>query len=331
MKKINLAIVGATGMVGRTFLKILEERNFPYENLYLFASAKSAGEKLICKGKEYVVEELTETSFDRNIDIALFSAGGNISKIYAPIAASKNVIVVDNSSTWRMDKDVPLVVPEVNPDDIKWHKGIIANPNCSTIQAIVALKPLHDAYKIKRIIYSTYQAVSGTGVKGVEDLEEGLKGNDIMSAYPHPIANNCLPHIDVFLDNGYTKEEMKMIEETQKILNDHTIRITATTVRVPIKDSHSESINLEFEEPYEVTDARKILADAPGIVVQDNLASNEYPLARNAAGTDLVYVGRIRRDFSIRNGLNLWVVADNIRKGAATNAIQIAELLLSIL
>ncbi len=331
MKKINLAVVGATGMVGRTFLKILEERNFPYENLYLFASAKSAGERLICKGKEYVVEELTETSFDRSIDIALFSAGGNISKIFAPIAASKNVIVVDNSSTWRMDKAVPLVVPEVNPDDIKWHKGIIANPNCSTIQAIVALKPLHDAYKIKRIIYSTYQAVSGTGVKGVEDLEEGLKGNDIMSAYPHPIANNCLPHIDVFLDNGYTKEEMKMIEETQKILNDHTIRITATTVRVPIKDSHSESINIEFQKSYEVTDARKMLSDAPGVVVQDNLASNEYPLARNAAGTDLVYVGRIRRDFSIENGLNLWVVADNIRKGAATNAIQIAELLLSVL
>lgn len=328
MRKVNLAVVGATGMVGRTFLKVLEERDFPYENLYLFASAKSAGEKVTCKGKEYIVEELTEASFDRPMDIALFSAGGDISKTFAPIAASKGVTVVDNSSAWRMERDVPLVVPEVNPHDISWNKGIIANPNCSTIQAVVALKPLHEAYGIKRIIYSTYQSVSGTGVKGVVDLEEGLKGNDLMKAYPHPIANNCLPHIDVFQENGYTKEEMKMILETQKILGDYDLKITATTVRVPIINCHSESINVELEKPFELKDIVALLNQSPGVVVQDDPASNLYPLARNAAGTDQVYVGRIRRDFSVENGLNLWVVADNIRKGAATNAVQIAELLI---
>ncbi|MFZ5967952.1 MAG: aspartate-semialdehyde dehydrogenase [Bacillota bacterium] len=327
MKKVNVAVVGATGMVGRTFLKVLEERDFPFENLYVLASAKSAGEKVTCKGKEYIVEELTENSFDKDIDIALFSAGGDISKKFAPIAASKGVIVVDNSSAWRMDENVPLVVPEVNPQDIEWNKGIIANPNCSTIQAVVALKPLHENYKIKRIIYSTYQSVSGTGVKGVKDLEEGLKGNDLMQAYPHPIAGNCLPHIDVFLDNGYTKEEMKMINETKKILGDDSLRITATTVRVPVLNSHSESINIEFENSFELDEVREILSSSPGIVLQDDPSSNVYPLARAAAGTDEVYIGRVRRDFSLENGLNLWVVADNIRKGAATNAIQIAELL----
>ncbi len=330
-KKINLALVGATGMVGTTFLEVLEKRDFPFDNLYAFASARSAGKKVTCKGKEFTVEELTESSFDRDIDIALFSAGGTISKKFAPIAASKGVIVVDNSSAWRMEKDVPLVVPEVNPEHIKHHKGIISNPNCSTIQAVVPLKPLHDKYKIKRIIYSTYQAVSGSGVKGVKDLEEGLKGNDLMLAYPHPIANNCLPHIDSFLDNGYTKEEMKMIEETQKIFNDYDLKVTATTVRVPVYYSHSESINLEFEKPFELDEVREILKNAPGIIVQDNPANNIYPLARDAANTDEVYVGRIRRDFSIENGLNLWVVADNIRKGAATNTVQIAELLVPTL
>lgn len=327
MKKINLAVVGATGMVGRTFLKVLEERDFPFENLYVFASARSAGEKVLCKGKEYMVEELTEASFDRGIDIALFSAGGDISKKFAPIAASKGVTVVDNSSAWRMEQDVPLVVPEVNPQDISWHKGIIANPNCSTIQAVVALKPLHDQYGINRIIYSTYQSVSGTGVKGVCDLEEGIKGNDVMKAYPHPIANNCLPHIDVFLENGYTKEEMKMIQETQKILGNYDLKITATTVRVPVVNCHSESINLELKKPFELEDVKALLSQSPGVVLQDDPKSNVYPLARTAAGTDSVYVGRIRRDFSLENGLNLWVVADNIRKGAATNAVQIAELL----
>lgn len=330
MKKINLAVAGATGMVGRTFLKILEERNFPYNNLYLFASSKSVGTKLKCKGKEYIVEELTETSFDKGIDVAIFSAGGDISKKYAPIAVSKGITVVDNSSAWRMDKKVPLIVPEVNPQDIKWHNGIIANPNCSTIQAVVALKPLHDAFNIKRIIYSTYQAVSGTGVKGLEDLEEGLKGNDTLLAYPHPIADNCLPHIDAFFDNGYTKEEIKMIDETKKIFNDETIKITATTVRVPVRNSHSESINIEFNNAFETSQIREILSKSPGIVLEDNTDSNIYPLARNANGSDEVYVGRIRRDFSVDNGLNLWVVADNIRKGAATNTVQIAELLLNL-
>mgnify|MGYP001260921179 CR=1 FL=1 len=330
-RRINLAIVGVTGMVGRTFLEVLEERDFPFENLYAFASSRSAGQKITCKGKEYTVEELTEDVFDRDIDIALFSAGGSISKKFAPIAASKGVIVVDNSSAWRMEKDVPLVVPEVNPQDIEWHKGIISNPNCSTIQAVVALKPLHDHYKIKRIIFSTYQAVSGSGVKGIKDLEEGLKGNDQLLAYPHPIANNCLPHIDVFLENGYTKEEMKMIDETKKILNAPDLKITATTVRVPVFYSHSESINIEFEKPFEVEEVREILRNAPGVVVQDDPENNIYPLARNVANTDDVCVGRIRRDFSVENGLNLWVVADNIRKGAATNTVQIAELLVPTL
>ncbi|WP_415929785.1 aspartate-semialdehyde dehydrogenase [Zhenpiania hominis] len=324
-KKPNIAIVGATGVVGSTFLKVLEERDFPFENIYMMASSKSAGKTVTFKGKDYVVEELNEHSFDKDIDIALFSAGGATSEKYAPIAAQHGVTVVDNSSAWRMDKDVPLVVPEVNPADIEWNHGIIANPNCSTIQAMVVLKPLHDKYKIKRVIYSTYQAVSGSGVKGISDLSEGLKGNDKCEAYPHPIAGNCLPHIDVFLDNGYTKEEMKMINETHKILGDDTIKVTATTVRVPVFDSHSESINIEFENPIDVDEVRELLASSPGIIVQDDPANNVYPLARDAAGTNEVYVGRIRRDYSVDNGINLWVVADNIRKGAATNAVQIAE------
>ncbi|MEG2200266.1 MAG: aspartate-semialdehyde dehydrogenase [Anaerovorax sp.] len=329
-KKPNLAIVGATGLVGSTFLKVLEERNFPFDNLYMMSSAKSAGTTLTFKGKEYIVEELTEHSFDKPIDIALFSAGGSASEKFAPIAASHGCIVVDNSSAWRMDKSVPLIVPEANKEDIAWNKGIIANPNCSTIQVMVPLKPLHDKYKIKRIIYSTYQAVSGSGLKGINDLTEGLNGNDIMQAYPHPIANNCLPHIDVFMENGYTKEEMKMIKETHKILRDDTIAVTATTVRVPVFDSHSESVNVEFEKPFEIEDVRALLAASPGIVVQDDPAHNVYPLARDAAGKDEVFVGRIRRDFSVENGINMWVVADNIRKGAATNAVQIAEELLKL-
>lgn len=325
MKKINVAIVGATGMVGRTFLKVLEDRNFPFENLYCFSSKKSAGEKVTCKGNEYLVEELTENSFDRDIDIALFSAGGDISLKFAPIAASKGVIVIDNSSAFRMDDEIPLVVPEVNPQDIFKHKGIIANPNCSTIQALVALKPLHEKYGINRIVYSTYQAVSGSGVKGKSDLEQGLAGNETFTAYPHSIANNCLPHIDVFLENGYTKEEMKMIKETMKILGDDTLKITATTVRVPMFDCHSESINLDLKTPFDVEEVKSLLASSPGIILRDDPAKNVYPLATEAKGTDEVYVGRIRRDFSLENGLNLWVVADNIRKGAASNAIQIAE------
>lgn len=328
MKKYDVAVVGVTGMVGRMFLKVLEEKQIPIRNFYAFASAKSAGSKINFCGKEYVVEELNESSFDRHIDIALFSAGGETSKKYSPIAASKGVIVVDNSSAFRMDKDVPLVVPEVNPQAVKEHKGIIANPNCSTIQAVVALKPLHDKYGIKRIVFSTYQAVSGTGVKGVTDLEEGIKGN-APKAYPHPIAYNCLPHIDVFLENGYTKEEIKMIEETRKIFDDQKLKITATTVRVPVYKGHSESINVEFEKDFNIDELRELLSNSPGIVLQDDPANNIYPLATYAEGKDEVFVGRIRRDYSVEYGINLWVVADNVRKGAATNAVQIAELLIN--
>ena len=328
LKKINIAIVGATGMVGRTFLKVLEERNFPIENLYLFSSKKSAGSHVVFNGKDYIVEELKEDSFDRDIQIALFSAGGDISKIYAPIASSKGIIVVDNSSYWRMDPNVPLIVPEVNPEAVKNHNGIIANPNCSTIQAMVALKPLYDKYKIKRIVYSTYQAVSGSGVKGVKDLEEGIKGNPT-GFYPHPISFNCLPHIDSFTENGYTKEEMKMINETMKIFDDCNLKITATTVRVPVKNSHSESINIEFEKEFELQNLASTLESSPGVIVLDDTNNNIYPTAIDCTGKDEVFVGRIRRDFSVDNGINIWVVADNIRKGAATNAIQIAELLLS--
>ena len=328
LKKVNIAIVGATGMVGRTFLKVLEERNFPIENLYLFSSKKSAGSHVVFNGKDYIVEELKENSFDRDIQIALFSAGGDISKIYAPIASSKGIIVVDNSSYWRMDSNVPLIVPEVNPEAVKNHNGIIANPNCSTIQAMVALKPLHDKYKIKRIVYSTYQAVSGSGVKGVKDLEEGIKGNPT-GFYPHPISFNCLPHIDSFTENGYTKEEMKMINETMKIFDDYNLKITATTVRVPVKNSHSESINIEFEKEFELQNLASTLESSPGVIVLDDTNNNIYPTAIDCTGKDEVFVGRIRRDFSVDNGINIWVVADNIRKGAATNAIQIAELLLS--
>lgn len=327
MKKVNIALVGATGMVGRTFIKVLEERQFPINNIYLFSSSKSAGTTVKFAGKEIIVEELNENSFDRDIQIALFSAGGSVSEKYAPIAASKGVIVVDNSSQWRMDPNVPLVVPEVNPEAVKNHKGIIANPNCSTIQAMVPLKPLYDRYGLKRVVYSTYQAVSGSGVKGVQDLEDGVLGKP-NKFYPHPIAFNCLPHIDVFEENGYTKEEMKMVNETKKILGDDNIKVTATTVRVPVRGAHSESINLEFDKPFELEDIFTELRNAQGIAIVDNPTKNEYPLAIDAEGHDEVYVGRVRRDFSVDNGINMWVVADNIRKGAATNAVQIAELLL---
>lgn len=329
MKKINLAVVGATGMVGRTFLKVLEERNLPIENFYVIASAKSAGTNLTFNGKEYIVEELTENSFDKPIDIALFSAGASTSLKFAPIAASKGCVVIDNSSAWRMDPEVPLVVPEVNPHDIKWNKGIIANPNCSTIQAVVALNPLHKKYKIKRIVYSTYQAVSGAGMGGYQDLENGLKG-EAPKKFPHPIAGNCLPHIDVFLENGYTKEEEKMINETRKIMGDSSLKITATTVRVPVFNSHSESINVEFENQFELGELIELLKSAPGIIIQDDIQNNVYPMPINASGHDEVFVGRIRRDFSVESGVNFWVVADNIRKGAATNTVQIAKLLINL-
>ena len=329
MKKINIALVGATGMVGRTFIKVLEERKLPIEKIYFFSSKKSAGSTITFAGKDYIVEELTETAFDgKDIQIALFSAGGATSEKFAPIAASKGIIVVDNSAQWRMDPDVPLIVPEVNPEAIKdIKKGIIANPNCSTIQAMVPLKPLHEKYGLKRVVYSTYQAVSGSGVRGVQDLEDGINGKP-NQFYPHQIAFNCLPHIDVFMDNGYTKEEMKMINETKKIFNDDSIKVTATTVRVPVRGAHSESINVEFNKEFDLDELVEAIKNTEGVVLVDNPANDEYPLALDAEGHDEVFVGRIRRDFSVDNGINLWVVADNIRKGAATNAVQIAELLL---
>lgn len=323
----NIAIVGASGLVGGTFLKVLEERELPIKNLYLFASARSAGKEVIFKGKILVIEELTEHSFDREIDIALFSAGGDISKKFAPIASEKGVIVVDNSSAWRMDKNVPLVVPEVNPEDIFKNNGIIANPNCSTIQSVVPLKVIDELYGIKRVVYSTYQAVSGSGIKGIEDLQRGLKGEE-PKTYPHPIVNNCLPHIDSFLENGYTKEEEKMINETRKILNKKDLPITATCVRVPVINGHSISINVELEKDVNLEELRAKFRETKGIILEDDVKNNRYPLATEASGTDEVYVGRLRKDFSIEKGLNLWVVADNIRKGAATNAVQIAEILM---
>lgn len=326
-KTYKLAIVGATGLVGRTALKVLEEKNFPNFEYTLFCSKKSAGTKINFLGKEYITKELTESSFDEGFDFAIFSAGGDTSKKYSPIAASKGCIVVDNSSAFRMDENVPLVVPEVNPEKIYENHGIIANPNCSTIQAVVPLKPLDDKYNIKRIVYSTYQAVSGAGRYGIEDLENGQKGLPPQK-FSHPIYNNCLPHIDVFLDDGYTKEEHKMINETRKILGKPDLKITATTVRVPVINSHSESINIEFEKSFDINDVINLLKNSPGIVVVDDVKNDIYPLATNATGHDEVFVGRIRRDYSIENGLNLWVVADNIRKGAASNAIQIVEKLL---
>lgn len=327
MKKYKIAVVGATGMVGRTFLKVLEERKLPIEEIYFFASSKSAGKTITFLGRDYIVEELNESSFDRGIDIALFSAGAGTSKTFAPIAAQKGCVVIDNSSAWRMDPEVPLVVPEVNPQDILWNKGIIANPNCSTIQAVVALKPLHDRYVLKRVVYSTYQAVSGAGLGGWNDLENGLKG-EAPQKFTHPIAGNCLPHIDVFTENGYTKEEIKMVNETRKIMGLPNLRVTATTVRVPVFNGHSESINVEFEKPFDLAELKEALRSFPGIIVQDDPANNVYPMPITASDKDEVFVGRIRRDDSVESGVNLWVVADNIRKGAATNAVQIAQKLI---
>ena len=324
----NIAIVGSTGNVGRKFLEILEERNFPIKNLYLFASKKSAGSYLKFKNLNLLVEETSKENIEnKQVDIALFSAGGEASLRFANIFTSIGAVVIDNSSAFRMDDSVPLVVPEVNPEDIKNHKGIIANPNCSTIQAMIPLKALHDKYKIKRIVYSTYQSVSGAGINGILDLEEGLKGKPPRK-FPYPIAGNCLPHIDVFLDNGYTKEEVKMIEETKKILHDYNLKITSTAVRVPVLNSHSESINLEFYNSFDIKDVFSLLEKTEGLKVFDNPKEVKYPTPLLVEGKDKVYVGRIRRDFSLENGLNLWVVADNIRKGAALNAVQIAELLI---
>lgn len=315
----KVAIVGATGLVGRTILKVLEEKNLKNVQYTLFASSKSAGNKIEFLGQNYIVCELKEDSFDSGFDYAIFSAGASTSLKYAPIAVSKDCIVIDNSSAFRMDENVPLVVPEVNPEKIFENNGIIANPNCSTIQAMLPLKVLDDKYKIKRIVYSTYQAVSGAGKKGLEDLEKGENGT---------FYNNCVPHIDVFLDDGYTKEEHKMINETRKILNEPDLPITATCVRVPVRNCHSESINVEFENEIDIYEAKTLLQNSENIILADDIENNIYPLARKADGNDEVFVGRIRRDFSVKYGLNFWCVADNLRKGAASNAVQILEKLL---
>ena len=329
MKKYKFALVGATGLVGRTAIKVLEEFDLPLSEITFFASSRSAGSKLSYKGKEYIVKELTDTSFDEGFNFAIFSAGGDTAKHFAPIAAAKGCVVVDNSSAFRMEENVPLIVPEVNSEEIKNHHGIIANPNCSTIQAVVPLKVLDDKYKIKRVVYSTYQAVSGAGQKGVNDLENGLKG-EAPKKFPYQIVNNCLPHIDVFLENGYTKEEMKMVNETRKILKRPDLKVTATAVRVPVINSHSESINVEFENDFDLKELIETLKNSEGIVVVDNPEKNSYPLATQASGHNEVFVGRIRRDESVPYGINFWDVADNIRKGAATNAVQIVQKLIEM-
>jgi len=327
----RVAVVGATGAVGAEMMEILEERKFPVDTLLPLASARSAGETVVFQGQDVTIEELTKDSFV-GIDIALFSAGAEVSREYAPIAAQSGAVVIDNSSAWRMDKDVPLVVPEVNPHDVEHHRNIIANPNCSTIQMVVALKPLHDRVRIKRIVVTTFQAVSGTGKEAMDELMDECR--DLLSfrdaepkVYPYQIAFNCLPHIDDFLPSGYTKEEMKLVNETRKIMGDASIQVTATTVRVPVYVGHSEAINIEMEQKLTANEARALLSTAPGVMLYDDPEHKIYPMPLDVAGKDEVYVGRIREDESIPNGLNLWVVADNLRKGAATNAVQIAELL----
>lgn len=321
--KYNVAIVGATGKVGRTFLEVLEKRNFPINNLYLYASKKSAGLKLNFKNKEFEVIELIEENIREDIDFAFFSAGGDTSLKFSPIFAKKNAIVIDNSSAFRMDPNIPLIVPEVNGEDALNNNRIIANPNCSTIQAVVALKPLHDKFKIKRIIYSTYQAVSGAGNYGVKDLNVDDENN--LNKFQYLIKGNLIPQIDVFLDNGYTKEEMKMINETKKILKDNSLKITATCVRVPVENSHSESINIEFENSVTLDGILNELKNSKCLILMDDIQTNTYPMPKYISGKDEVYVGRVRIDESCTNSINIWVVADNILKGAALNAIQIAE------
>ncbi len=329
MKGYKVAIVGATGLVGQEFIKVLVQRSLPMTSIHLLASDRSAGKKLFVSHREVEVKETTPESF-RGIDIALFSAGTEISRYFSPIAAQSGAVVIDNSSAFRMGTTVPLVVPEVNPEDIKWHKGIIANPNCSTIQVVVALYPLHKVNPIKRIIADTYQAVSGTGLAAVEELttqaKQVMEGqNTVPHVYPHQIAFNVLPEIDVFLDNGYTKEEWKMVEETRKIMHANDIDISATCVRVPVFTGHGTAIHVEFSQSMSPDEAQRILTQAPGVKVLDDPAISLYPQPWSAAGTDEVFVGRIRRDASHPNGLVMWVVADNLRKGAALNAVQIAE------
>jgi aspartate-semialdehyde dehydrogenase len=324
---MKVAVVGATGLVGTKMLQVLSERRFPYTELLLVASERSAGKKVQFNGLEYTIIGPADAVAQRP-DIAIFSAGGSVSKEWAPKFAENGTVVIDNSSAWRMDPDKKLVVPEVNAHVLTADDKIIANPNCSTIQMVVALKPLHDRYRIRRIVVSTYQSVTGTGVKAVEQLMNERAGKEGPKAYPYPIDLNLLPHIDVFMENGYTKEEMKMVNETKKIMGDDTIRVTATTVRVPVMGGHSESVNVEFEQDFDLAEVRRLLENAPGVIVVDNPANLEYPMPLTAHDKDEVFVGRLRRDESQANTLNMWIVSDNLRKGAATNAIQIAEYLL---
>jgi aspartate-semialdehyde dehydrogenase len=323
---MRIAVVGATGLVGQKILEVLEERNFQISELYPVASERSIGKDVVFNGKKYKVISMTD-AIELKPQIAIFSAGGDTSLKWAPEFAKVGTTVVDNSSAWRMDKDKKLVVPEINAVDLTTEDRIIANPNCSTIQLVVALAPLHKRYKMKRLVISTYQSITGTGVKAVKQFENERNGIDGEMAYPYEIDKNCLPHCDVFTENGYTKEEMKLANETKKILKDESIRITATAVRVPVVGGHSESVNIEFANDFDLDEVRKILSEAEGVIVQDNLDNNEYPMPKYAHGKDEVFVGRIRRDFSNPNTLNLWIVSDNLRKGAATNAVQIAEYL----
>ncbi len=325
---MKLAVVGATGMVGQVMLEVLSERSFPFTELLLVASERSVGKSISFEGQAYKVIGLDQ-AVNEKPDIALFSAGGGTSKEWAPKFADAGTVVIDNSSAWRMDPSKQLVVPEINADILSENDKIIANPNCSTIQMVMALAPLHKAYKINRLVVSTYQSVTGTGVKAVRQLNDEAQGVETEMVYPHRIHMNALPHCDVFEENGYTKEEMKLVRETQKILNDRTIAITATAVRIPTSGGHSESVNIEFEREFDIRDIRKLLSDTDGVVVQDDPENNLYPMPIDAHGKDEVFVGRIRRDESRPNSLNLWIVSDNLRKGAATNAVQIAEYLLS--
>ncbi|MCP4396178.1 MAG: aspartate-semialdehyde dehydrogenase [bacterium] len=329
MKEYNVAVVGASGAVGAEMIEILEQRDFPVQNLRLLASERSAGTRLSYKDTHIAVEILNEHSFD-GIDIALFSPGASVSQEFAPHAVKAGAVAIDNTSAFRMNPEVPLVVPEVNPEALREHQGIIANPNCSTIQLVVALKPIHTAAIIDRLVISTYQAVSGTGKEAIQELQDQTRNiftqRDIVcQVYPHQIAFNCLPHIDVFLENGYSREEMKLVNETRKILEDDAIRITATTVRIPVFYGHSESVNIETDRKITADEVRELLSQAPGVTVIDDPKNNLYPLATDAAGEDAVFVGRIREDESIDNGINMWIVSDNLRKGAALNAVQLAE------
>lgn len=329
MAGYRVAIVGATGLVGQEFIRVLEQRNFPVAELRLFASDRSAGRRLKFRGEELPVLETSEEGF-RGVELALFSAGAEVSREWAPVAARAGAVVVDNSAAWRMDPEVPLVVPEVNPEDVAWHRGIIANPNCSTIQMVVAINPIHRVNRIRRVVVATYQSVSGSGSAAIDELraqsEAVLRGEVVEpSVYPHQIAFNLVPHIDRFYEDGYTKEELKMLQETRKIMHEPDLPVSATCVRVPVFIGHSEAVHLELSEPMSPAEARRILAQAPGVVVVDDPARNLYPMPRDAAGRDEVFVGRIREDKALEPGLAMWVVADNVRKGAALNAVQIAE------